>query len=56
MYQVGIESNADKVGATAATVVGAGIAVHAGLTALRQARAKAATHAAPASGGSDAAR
>ncbi|MFO1427640.1 MAG: hydrogenase small subunit [Steroidobacteraceae bacterium] len=56
VYQVGIESNADKVGATAATVVGAGIAVHAGLTALRQARAKAATHAAPASGGSDAAR
>ncbi len=38
--QVGIEATADSVGATAATIVGAGIAVHAGLTALRQARVK----------------
>ena len=40
IHQVGVESNADRVGATAATVVGVGIAAHAGLTALRQARVK----------------
>ncbi len=37
---IGAEATADKVGATAAAVVGAGIAVHAGLTALRQAKVK----------------
>ena len=36
--QFGIEANADKVGGTAAAVVGAGIAVHAGLSALSRAR------------------
>ena len=38
--QLGIEATADKVGATAATIVGVGIAAHAGLTALRQAKVK----------------
>ena len=37
---MGIEATADKVGATAATIVGVGIAAHAGLTALRQAKVK----------------
>jgi hydrogenase small subunit len=36
--QFGIEANADKVGGTAAVVVGAGIAAHAGLTALKRAK------------------
>jgi hydrogenase small subunit len=40
IHQVGVESNADRIGATAATIVGVGIAAHAGLTALRQARVK----------------
>jgi hydrogenase small subunit len=43
--RIGIEATADKVGATAATIVGVGIAAHAGLTALRQARVK--PHASP---------
>ncbi|HVN42616.1 MAG TPA: hydrogenase small subunit, partial [Steroidobacteraceae bacterium] len=40
VVQTGVESTADKVGGTAAAIVGAGIAVHAGLTALRQAKVK----------------
>jgi hydrogenase small subunit len=36
--QFGIEANADVVGGTAATVVGVGIAAHAGLTALNRAK------------------
>ena len=36
--QFGIEANADKVGGTAAAVVGLGIAAHAGLTALNRAK------------------
>ena len=36
--QFGIEANADAVGGTAAAVVGAGIAAHAGLTALNRAK------------------
>ena len=36
--QFGIEANADKVGGTAAAVVGLGIAAHAGLTALKRAK------------------
>ena len=38
--QFGSETNANRVGATAAAVVGVGIAAHAGLTALRQAKVK----------------
>jgi len=38
--QFGAETNATRIGATAAAVVGVGIAAHAGLTALRQARVK----------------
>jgi len=37
---VGTDITADRVGATAATIVGVGIAAHAGLTALRQAKVK----------------
>jgi hydrogenase small subunit len=36
----GAETNATRIGATAAAVVGVGIAAHAGLTALRQAKVK----------------
>ena len=36
--QFGIEANADAVGGTAAALVGAGIAAHAGLTALNRAQ------------------
>ena len=36
--QFGIEANADAVGGTAAALVGAGIAAHAGLTALNRAK------------------
>jgi hydrogenase small subunit len=38
--QFGAETTANRVGATAAAVVGVGIAAHAGLTALRQAKVK----------------
>jgi hydrogenase small subunit len=38
--QFGIEANADTVGTTAAAVVGAGIAAHAALTAVKRAREK----------------
>jgi hydrogenase small subunit len=38
--QFGVESNADKVGGTAAGVVGAAVAAHAAVTALARARAK----------------
>ena len=38
--QFGIEANADKVGGTAAAVVGAGIAAHAAVSALARARNK----------------
>ncbi|NMG34446.1 hydrogenase small subunit [Azoarcus sp. TTM-91] len=38
--QFGIETNADKVGATAAGVVGAAVAAHAAVTALARARSK----------------
>jgi hydrogenase small subunit len=33
IHQFGVEANADRIGLTAAAVVGAGIAVHAGVTA-----------------------
>ncbi len=38
--QFGAEATADRIGATAAAIVGVGIAAHAGLTALRQAKVK----------------
>ena len=38
--QFGAEMSADRIGATAAAIVGVGIAAHAGITALRQARVK----------------
>jgi hydrogenase small subunit len=38
--QFGAEATANRIGATAAAVVGVGIAAHAGLTALRQAKVK----------------
>jgi len=38
---LGAERNADQIGAAAATVVGASVAVHAGLSALKRARDKA---------------
>ncbi|WP_317930510.1 hydrogenase small subunit [Halioxenophilus sp. WMMB6] len=39
-HQFGIEANADKVGATAATIVGGAIAAHAAVSALKSARKK----------------
>jgi hydrogenase small subunit len=38
--QFGIEANADKVGGTAAGVVGAGVAAHAAVSAIKQSRTK----------------
>jgi hydrogenase small subunit len=43
IHQFGIEANADKVGMAAAGVIGAGIAAHAGLSALQRARKKVST-------------
>jgi hydrogenase small subunit len=44
IQQFGIEANADAVGGTAAGVIGAGIAAHAALTAVKRARQKAGNH------------
>jgi hydrogenase small subunit len=40
IHTLGIEQNADTIGTTAAGVIGASIAAHAGLSALKRARAK----------------
>jgi len=42
LHQFGVEATADEIGLGAAAVVGAGVAVHAGLTALSRARSKSA--------------
>ena len=40
IHQFGVESNADKIGATAAGAVGAAVAAHAAVTALARARSQ----------------
>jgi hydrogenase small subunit len=44
VHQFGAEQNADKIGMATAGVIGAGIAVHAGLSALTRARGKVSTN------------
>ena len=46
--QFGIEANADQVGGTVAGVIGAGIAAHAAVSAVKRARMKAGETQAPA--------
>jgi hydrogenase small subunit len=50
VHQVGVEHNADLIGLGAAAVVGAGIAAHIGLSALKRARANTGTASSDSSG------